>query len=182
MAEIKGKFITLACSLLQTKPEARAAALQAVKSMTGKEWSELDPEGWYDTRVLGAVFDAVEANTSPILAWAALKVIGQRVYPTIEATAGLPKDLRTPLDFVKFEAEGFKANHRGADVVQRKLIKAEPGSVVMEAPSPGYNCAFIEGVFDGILRMCTIMNGKVTQTKCVRKGHSTCEYHIQWNE
>ncbi len=52
--------------------------------------------------------------------------------------------------------------------------------MVVEAPSPGYNCSFIEGVFDGILIMCGIRLGEVTQTRCVKKGHGTCEYHIRW--
>ena len=180
MAEIRGKFITLACSLLESKPEAKRIATESVKRLTGQEWNELDQEGWYDTKVLSAVFEAIGANTSPILAWAALKVIGQNVYPTIDKTVGLPKTLKTPLDFVKFEAEGFMANHRGADVIPRRIISAEPGSVVIEAPSPGYDCSFIEGVFDGILIMCGIRNGDVSQTRCVKKGHGTCEYHIRW--
>ncbi len=120
MAEIKGKFVMLACSLLETKPEAKAQALANVKRLTGSEWNELDPEGWYDTKVLNSVFEAIEGTSSPILAWAAIKVIGQNVYPTIEKTVGLPKSLKTPLDFVKFEAEGFLANHRGADVIPRQ--------------------------------------------------------------
>jgi predicted hydrocarbon binding protein len=180
MADLKGKFVTLACSLLETKPEAKTAALAAVKQMTGKEWNELDPEGWYDTKVMNAVFQAIEDHTSPLLAWAAIKVIGRRVYPTIESSVGLPPNLNTPLDFVKFEAQGFLANHRGSEVVPRKIISAEPGLVVMEAPSPGYKCSFIEGVFEGILIMCDIRNGKVKQTRCVTKGDPTCEYVISW--
>ncbi|HMY33909.1 MAG TPA: hypothetical protein PLM36_22885 [Leptospiraceae bacterium] len=105
MAEVKGKFITLSCSLLETKPAAKKAALEAVKNMTGKEFNELDPEGWYDTKVMQSVFKAIEENSSPLLARAAIKLIGQKVYPTIEKTAGLPPTLKTPLDFIKFEAE-----------------------------------------------------------------------------
>jgi len=180
MAEIKGKFISLACSLLETKPEAKAAALAAVKQMTGKEWNELEPEGWYNTKVLEAVFKAIMDHTSPLLGWAAIKVIGRGVYPTIQRTVGLPTHLATPEDFVKFEAQGFLANHRGADVIPRKVIKAEPGMVVMEAPSPGYNCSFIEGVYEGILIMCDIRHGKVKQSRCVTKSDPTCEYVITW--
>ncbi|MFC1836737.1 hypothetical protein ACFL2Q_18765, partial [Thermodesulfobacteriota bacterium] len=145
-----------------------------------KTYDSLDPEGWYDTRVIEGVFQAIEKNSSTILAWAAMKVIGQNVYPTIEKTVGLPKTLKTPVDFVKFEAEGFLANHRGRDVIPRKFIKAEPGHVIVDAPSPGYNCAFIEGVFDGILQMCQIKDGKVKQTKCLTKGDDTCQFEIKW--
>jgi predicted hydrocarbon binding protein len=180
MADIKGKFITLAVSLMKSKPEARAESIKAVTEMTGRSPDALDPEGWYDTRVLEAAFKAIEASSSPLLAWAALKVIGQNVYPTIEASVGLPGHLKVPLDFVRFEAEGFLANHRGSDVKPRRFVKTEEGHVIVEAPSPGYNCAFIEGVFDGILIMCHIRDGIVRQTKCIRKGHNTCEYEIKW--
>lgn len=180
MAEVKGKFIMLACSLLETKPAAKEAALAKVQELTGVPYTELDPEGWVDTKVFDAVFQSIEDNTSPMLAWAAIRNIGTEVYPTIEKTAGLPKDLNEPIDFIKFEAAGFLDNHRGSEVVPRKFIKTDKGDVVVEAPSPGYNCALIEGVFDGILKMCGISGGKVSQTRCVRKGDHTCEYHIQW--
>ncbi|MEM7184651.1 MAG: hypothetical protein AAF518_27395 [Spirochaetota bacterium] len=180
MAEVKGKFITLSCSLLETKPKAKEAALAEVKARTGKEFNELEPEGWYDASVMQAVFQSIEANSSTLLAKAAIKLIGEKVYPTIEQTVGLPQDFKTPLDFLKFEAEGFKQNHRGSDVIQRTIIKAEEGSVVINAPSPGYSCILIEGVFSGILKMAGINTGKVIQTKCVKEGHDTCEYHITW--
>ncbi len=180
MAEVKGKFIALACSLIQTKPDALKAATDAVKKMTGRDFSELDPEGWYDTKVMAAVFTALEDHCSPILAWAAIKVIGLRVYPTIEATAGLPRHFESPLDFVVFEAEGFLANHRGPEVIPRKFLKSEEGHVIVDAPSPGYNCALIEGVFEGILQMCGVRSGKVVQTKCKKTGDRTCVYDITW--
>jgi predicted hydrocarbon binding protein len=180
MAEVKGKFITLACSLLETKPEAKTAALEEIKTRTGLEWNELDPEGWYDTEVFEAVFNSIEKNTSRVMAWAAIKVIGQSVYPTIQRTAGLPQGLDTPSDFVKFEAQGFLENHRGPDVIPRKVLEDSPNRVVMEAPSPGYNCALIEGVFEGILHMCDRKEGRVKQTKCVKNGDPTCEYTIEW--
>ncbi|MEW6351796.1 MAG: hypothetical protein AB1646_22335 [Thermodesulfobacteriota bacterium] len=180
MAEVKGKFISLACSLIQTKPDALQAAINAVQKMTGSDYRDLNPEGWYDTKVFDAVFSALEEHSSPILAWAAIKVIGLRVYPTIEATVGLPKHFKSPLDFVVFEAEGFLANHRGPDVIPRKFLKSEEGHVIVDAPSPGYNCALIEGVFEGILQMCGVRNGRVVQTKCKKKGDRTCVYDITW--
>ena len=176
MAQVKGKFITLSCSLLETKPNAKVAALNAVKTMTGKEFNELDPEGWYDTKIFQAVFQAIEDNSSPLLARAAIKLIGQRVYPTIEKTAGLPKTLKTPLDFIKFEAEGFLLNHQGSDVKPRKIIIAEDKNVVIEANSPGYSPVLIEGVFLGILEMCMIKTGKVEYKE--ENGNSI--YYIKW--
>jgi hypothetical protein len=181
MAEIKGKFITLACSLLETKPEAKTKALGAVKTATGKEYNQLDPEGWYKTSILESVFKAIESVTPTIIASASIKLIGRNVYPTIDKTRGLPKTLKIPLDFFKYEAESFKIDHRGGDVIPRKIIQASDGKVVIEAKSPGYNCLLIEGVYLGILEMCGIRNGKVRQEKCVKKGDPTCIYHITWN-
>ena len=134
MAEVKGKFITLACTLLETKPEAKQAALDAVTEMTGRNYDQLDPEGWYDTMVFDAVFRAIEEHSSPALAWAAIRLIGAGVYPLIERTAGLPTHLKTPLDFIKYEAEGFELNHRGDGVQPRKFVKADTGDT---RESPG---------------------------------------------
>lgn len=180
MAEIKGKFVTLAHGFLSTRPAIQSNAAARVRSMTGSDPKELDPEGWYDTKVLDAVFQEVYSAEDKLGAWVALKVIGQEVYSTIKYTVGLPDHLKTPLDFVKFEADGFLANHRGSDVRPRNIVKAEDRHVVIEAPAPGYDCVWIEGVYEGILRMNAIYGGKVKQTKCVKKGDSICEYDIQW--
>ncbi|MDC7124708.1 MAG: hypothetical protein PQJ46_04025, partial [Spirochaetales bacterium] len=85
-----------------------------------------------------------------------------------------------PLDFIKFEAEGFKNEHRGSDVVPRKIIEAKEGKVLIEAMSPGYDCLLIEGVYLGILDMCNVSNKEVMQTKCVKRGDPVCEYLIRW--
>jgi predicted hydrocarbon binding protein len=181
MAELKGKFIALACNFLHTKPVARQTAIASVRSMTGKDPTELDPEEYYDTKVLDSVFQAVLNSESETVARAALKVIGQEVYYEIKWTVGLPDSLDSPLDYVKFEMEGFRLNHRGPDVVQRRILQAEDGHVIIEAPSPGYNCIWIEGVFEGILRMCgKVRTGRVVQTQCVMKGDPTCVYDIKW--
>jgi hypothetical protein len=181
MAEVRGKFITLACDLIKTKPEARDAAMNAVARMTGKNPYELDPEGWYDTKVFDAVFQAIEDNTSGIHGWASIKVIGQLVYPTIKNTVGLPDHLKTPEDFLKFEADGFLDNHRGPEVKARKFLNVSDGEIIVEASSPGYHCVLIEGVFDGILLMTGVRNSKVKQIKCVRNGDPTCVYSVTWD-
>ncbi|MGO9119345.1 MAG: hypothetical protein ACLQPD_17270 [Desulfomonilaceae bacterium] len=180
MADVKGKFVTLACDMIKTKPKTRQAAIDAVKQLTGKDPYQLDPEGWYNTRVLEAVFSAIEANSKGIIGWASIKVIGQLVYPTIKTTVGLPPHLVTPADFVKFEAEGFLQNHRGPDVTPRKFIKIEDKDIIIEAPSPGYNCVLIEGVYEGILQICGIADGSAKQIQCVKKGDPTCVYQITW--
>lgn len=182
MAQVKGKFITMACSLLEFKPAAKADAFQRVKDLTGQEWDQLDPEGWYDLEVYNAVFRTTEEHYGNVMAWAAIKIMGRRVYPTIEKTVGLPDHLETPLDWIRWEGNSFLDDFRGPEVVPRKFIKTEPGHVVVEAVSPGYNCILIEGVYEGILDICGIKDYRVTQTRCVRRGDPVCEYDIQWKE
>jgi predicted hydrocarbon binding protein len=181
MAEVRGKFVTLACDLIKTKPEARQEAMRRVQNLTGQGPYELDPEGWYDTKVLQSVFSAIRERAEGVMGWAAIKVIGQLVYPTIKTTVGLPSELKTPLDFVKFEAQGFLLNHRGAEVIPRKFVRETDNDIIVEAPSPGYDCDLIEGVFEGILHICGIGDGRVKQSQCVKKGDSTCVYHITWS-
>lgn len=182
MAKIKGKFITMACFLLESKPEVKEEAKQRIKEMTGKEWNQLEPEGWFDVSVLEAVFKSVEKHHGSIMGWAWIKTMGKRVYPTIDETVGLPKDLKTPLDWLRWEGNSFLDDHQGDDVVPRKFLVTDPGHVVVEAVSPGYNCAFIDGVYEGILDICKIKNYKVVQTRCLRKGDPVCEYDITWKE
>jgi hypothetical protein len=181
MTSVKGKFITLACSLLESKQDVKEKVIKKVQEMTGKNFKDLAPESWVDTKVLQAIFKTIEENTNALNARASIKLIGSKVYPTIEKTTGLPKEkIKTPLDFVKFEAQGFLMNHHGSDVKPRKIKEAVNGKVVVEATSPGYDCVFIEGVYLGILKMCNVSNESVIQGKCIKKGDPVCEYHISW--
>ena len=180
MADVKGKYISMACTLLETKPQAKEAALQNVKKLTGKEYNDLEPEGWYDVKVLESIFQVIRQQSTQITANASIKLIGQKIFPTIQKTVGLPKHLKTPLDFFKFDVESFKNDHRGSDVKERKIIEAKEGKVIMEATSPGYDCTLTEGVYLGILNMCGVKNGEVIQTKCLKKGDRDCEFLIKW--
>ena len=180
MAESKGMFIILACSLLKTKPQAQAAAAVAVKKLTGKSLAELDPDGWYNTRVIESVLQSIQRNSPALLADAAIRFIGHEIYPAVRELGGIPEHLNTPMELLRFEAEGFIQNHRGENVRPRQFIEEKNGKVVIEANSPGYNCLLAEGVYTGILDMCGVRNGRVMQTKCRQKGHQHCEYTITW--
>lgn len=161
---------------------SQAEAYQRVRKLTGKEWNQLEPEGWYDTLVFDAILRAAEVHEGNIIGQSVSREMGREVYPTIEKTVGLPKHLKTPLDWLQFEGEGFMLNHRGPGVVPRKFTKAEPGHIVVEAVMPDYSCIFIEGVFEGILQMCGVKQYKVRQTHCVKMGDKVCEYDIMWKE
>jgi hypothetical protein len=180
VAQIKGKFIHLACDFLSSNSETQEAAIEAVKRKAGKSYKDLDPEEFYDTSVLDGVFKAIDGCESEFMAAVRKKVIGQEVYSTIRFTVGIPEHVKTPLDHVKFEAEGFLLNHRGSDVKPRQVLLAEDHHVVMEAPSPGYDCVWIEGVYEGILRMTGHAGKTVKQTKCVKRGDQTCVFDIAW--
>lgn len=182
MAKSKGKFIMMAYGLLELNPEAKREALESIQRLTGQDVSQLSPEGWYDTNVIGSIFQIAEKHYGSIMAWSTIKVMGRRVFPTIAKTIGFPSHLKTPLDWLKWEGHTFLNDHQGRDVVPRNFLITEPGHIVVEALSPGYSCVFVEGVYEGILDMCHIKQYKVRQTRCVKKGDPVCEYDITWSE
>lgn len=182
MAKSKGKFVTMACTLLELNPEALAEAARTIEQLTGQEWTQLAPEGWYNTNVIESVFQIAEKYYGSIMAWSTIKIMGRRIYPTIAKTAGFPKHLKTPLDWLRWEGQSFLNDHQGRDVAPRNFLKVEPGHIIVEAISPGYNCVLIEGVYEGILEMCKIKTYRVKQTRCVKKGDPVCEYDIAWKE
>jgi hypothetical protein len=178
LAEIKGRFITLTGTLMSLHPRQLDQADTLLIAKCGKHWNELDPEGWYDTSSWGVFMDAY-AKAS-VAGERALVTLGRNIYPAIKKAGGLPQALKAPLDWIKYEAEGFLANHRGADVKPRKFIKAVDHDVVVEALAPGYNSRLYEGVFLGILEICEVTTGKVEQTRSQEKGDATSEFHIMW--
>jgi hypothetical protein len=178
LAEVKGRFITLTGTLMSLYPRQLDQADTLLMVKCGKHWNELDPEGWYDTSSWGVFMDAyAKASVSGDRA---LVTLGRKVYPTIQKAGGLPQALTTPLDLIRYEAQGFLADHRGADVKPRKFIKAVDHDVVVEASAPGYSSRLYEGVFLGILEICGVAAGKVEQTKSQEKGDPTSEFHITW--
>lgn len=178
MAEVKGKFITMTGSLMAAYPTKLEEANLVLLGRTGKGWNELDPEGWYDTSLFSLFIEAF-AESLPSRD-DAIVTLGKKVYPTIKRTAGLPAYLKTPLDFITYEAEGFLANHRGAGVVPRDFARIAERHVIVRAPAPGYSAKLYEGVYLGILMMCGVSSAKVTQTKSTERGDATDEFDIRW--
>lgn len=178
MAQVKGKFITLTGQLMSLYPDYLNLADSVIFSKLNKHWNQLDPEGWYDTSLFN-LFMNTYAKASPC-SDSAIVNVGKHVYPLIKRTAGLPSNLLTPLDYIKYEADGFLANHKGGDVVPRRIIKAVDRDVIIEACAPGYNSILYVGVYLGILTMCGIKTGKVEQTKSQEKGDKVSEFHITW--
>lgn len=174
MAQVKGKFITLAGTLMGLYKENQEKADQMLFESTGKHYNELDPEGWYDAKIFDT-FMQEYAKGSPS-GEQAIVTLGRKVYPTIEKTSGLPENIQSPLDLILFEAEGFKQNHQGPEVKPRVFVKKEDGHVIVKAPAPGYSQKLYEGVFQGILEMKGVKNGKVVMTK----GAPDFEYEITW--
>lgn len=174
MAEVKGKFITLAGNLMTLYEKYQQIADEKLYKNIGKHFNQLDPEGWYDTKYFNTFMEEY-AKGSPTGEFA-IVTLGRNIYPTIKKTAGLPPDIKTPLDLIIFEAKGFELAHRGADVKPRKFIKKRDGHVIVQAPAPGYSQKLYEGVFRGILEMYDIKTGKVIMTK----GAPVFEYDISW--
>ena len=160
MAKNKGKIISLAFGLMSAYPEAQAEADKVIRNKTGKGATELEPEGWYDTNVFHEMME-IYGKHSVSGRRTAYLTLGRKVYPTIKKTAGIPDRVKTPLEFLKYESEGFLANHQGNDVVPRKFLKLTDRLVEVYAPAPGYDELHFEGVYLGILEMCGIKSGKV---------------------
>lgn len=178
MVEVRGKYIKLIGSLMSLYPDHRVKVDKLLFEQTGKHYNELEPEGWYDVKWANLFID--EYTKASLSGEEALVTFGRMIYPTLEKIAGFPPSLKTTLDFIKFEAEGFERAHRGSGIKPRKFIKAIEGEVIVEAHSPGYNSKLYQGVFLGILEMRGVRNGKVVQTKSQEKGDPTSEFHITW--
>ena len=174
MAEVKGKFITLAGMLMGLYEKNQKNADEILFQAVGKRFRELNPEGWYDTKLFNIFME--EYALGSLSGKNAIITLGRNVYPLIKRNGGIPEDIKTPLDLLLFEAKGFELNHRGDDVQQRKFIKQEEGLVVVQAPAPGYNQKLYEGVYLGILEIFGIKTGKVVMTKDAPEF----EYEITW--
>jgi len=174
MAEVKGKFISLAGYLMSAYEEAFNPANERLFKATGKYHKDLEPEGWYDTAIFNDFMLAYASASSTHEQ--AIVTLGKNVYSTIKKTTGLPPNIKMPLDLLLYEGEGFLLNHRGADVVPRIFKTKTDGHVVVRAPAPGYSQKLYEGVYLGILEMFGVKSGKVTMTK----GSPDFEYDITW--
>jgi len=171
MAGVKGKFITLTGMLMSDNLELLEKANQFLENKIGLRHLELDQEEFYDTTVWNDYMHIyTEGHTNPKQA---IIDLGMSVYPTIKRTAGMPPHLKTPLDYIVFEAEGFRMNHAGDDVIQRKIIEESSNHIVMYAPAPGYDENLYIGVWLGILEMIGIDTGKIDEL-----GDHT--YRISW--
>lgn len=174
MNEIKGKFISLTGSLMTLYPDALKKSDEALYATTNKHWNELEPESWYPTSLFGDFID--NYISASITGEKAVVTLGKKVYPTIKKSVGFPPEIKTPLDLIVFEAEGFEMSHKGSDVRPRKFIQKKEGHVIVQAPAPGYNQKLYEGVFLGILEMFNVKSGKVSITKTAPEW----EYEITW--
>jgi hypothetical protein len=176
--EVRGKFITLAGSLMSLYPEQREKADAALFAKTGKHWNELDPQGFYDTAVFNVFLDAY--CDSSITGEGALITLGKKYFPTIKKLGGIPKDIDNELDLIIFSTHSFADDHKGPGIRPIKVIKAEEGNVILDIPDCGYDCRLGEGVYLGILGMYGIDNGTVEQVKCIKQGNPACEFYISW--
>jgi len=178
MAEIRGNLINLTGRLMSLYPDAQEKADNILFEKLGKHWNEVTIDDWIDAKIWDVFMQSyIEGSPTGEMA---LITLGKNIYPAIKNAGQIPPEIDNPLKMLEFEGEGFKMYHKGADVKPRNFLRLDDHDVLVDAPSPGYNCKVIEGVFQGIVEMFDIQNVKVTQTKCVKKGDDTCEYHITW--
>ena len=87
-AKLKGKFITLAGSMMSLYKKEQTSADQTLYAITKQHWNELDPEGWYDTSTFNMFLEAY-AKTS-VAGVQSIVTLGKNIYPTVK------RNLRTP--------------------------------------------------------------------------------------
>ncbi|NJO91184.1 MAG: hypothetical protein HC831_21130 [Chloroflexia bacterium] len=177
MSEVRGRYITSAGFLMSLYPKQRVEADRLLYAQTGKHFYELEPEGWYDTKWIKLFLDKyVEASPSGDNA---LITFGRKIYPAIKSK--LPEHLKTPLDYLRFETEGYVQAHKGPDVRPRKILIALDGEFIVQALVPQWhNSKMYEGVFLGILEMCGVKTGKVTKETILESKESIVEFHVTW--
>jgi predicted hydrocarbon binding protein len=178
MPEVRGKFIRLAGLLMTLYPEQRDKADTVVYEATGKHWDQLEPAEWYDVEIFSVLLDAYASSS--VTGQKALLTLGKKVFPTKKKLGELPADITTPMDLLIYSTKSFTEDHRGPGIRPVRVIRAEKTDVIFDIPNHGYDCMVDEGVYAGILEMFGITNCSVEQTKCKKKGDSSCEFHITW--
>ncbi len=178
MVEVRGKFVMLAAEMMGSHEKERDKADDRLFRATGRHWGELDPEAWYDIRHANSFIRAY-AEASP-KGETVVVAIGEQMYPTIARTTGLPERLKTPMDYLRYETEGYLTNVRGRGVTPKRIVKMEDGHAIIEAKIRAWDCRIQEGVYLGILGLAGVSGGVVEHKKCVRRGDPVCEFHIKW--
>ena len=178
MPEVRGKFIKLAGSLMSLYPEQREKADAFLVERTGKHWDQVDPMEWYEADIYEKFLDTY--CESSVTGQKALLTLGRNIFPTKRKLGELPEDISSALDLLIYSTRSFPEDHRGAGIRPVKIIKATEGDVILDVPDHGYDCMVDEGVYLGIMSMFDIENGEVEQTRCKKKGDSSCEFHITW--
>ena len=179
MAEVRGKLITLAASLMTIYEEELERANQKLQTEVGESWDELEPEGWYDAKFYRLFMDAYK-DASPTED-EALVTLGKMIYPKMDKEIGLPEELEDPIDYLVFESEGYSMHLRGPEIKPRQFVKKEPGHVVVRTKMLEQDCKILEGVYMGLMKLSGVHRGKITQTKCIKDGDPYCEFHILWD-
>ncbi len=178
MAQVKGLGIVLISMLMGVYQNERKEADDLFFAETGKHIDEVDPEDWYDTKWIKFLLDAyVKASPSKEFA---LVTFGKQMYPTLKRGNMLPTHLKTPLDYIKYDAEFYFSVHKGPDVLPKKIIKSTSNEIIIEATTPGYDSKVNIGIFLGIFKVLQINTAKVVQTKSQEKGDNTSEFHMIW--
>jgi len=176
MPQVKGKFITIAGTLMSLYKEHRQKADHLLFKKTGKHYDELEPEGFYDVTLFDE-FMHKYAEAS-ITGKKALLTLGRQVFPLIKNTQGLPPNTDSALTLIRFSAKQFVHDHQGLPPI--KIIRATEGNVILHLPNIGYDCFMVEGVYLGILEMFGLKTGQIEHSKCVKKGDRICEFAITW--
>ncbi len=178
MPEVRGKFIKLVGALMSLYPAQREKADAVLLERTGKHWDELQPTDWYEADIYRVFLDTY--CESSVTGQKALLTLGKNIFPTKKKLGELPDDIGSAIDLLIYSTKSFTDDHRGPGIRPVKIIKANERNVILDIPDHGYDCMVDEGVYLGILGMFDIESGQVEQTRCKKKGDSSCKFHITW--
>ncbi len=170
MVKVRGKFITLAASLMVLYKEALEKTDRQLFTETGKHWNELEPDGWYDVRhynnFIGAYVESSASKENAMITF------GKQIYPTVKRLDGFPANLKTPIDYLEFEVETYINAFKGPGIKPRKFIRKEPGYVIIQTVMPEQDCKTLEGVYMGIMKLAGVTKGKIEQNQMFEKGRT----------
>lgn len=157
-------------------------ALETINSTliryTGKAWNKLDPNEFYDIRLFSECLQSYSSATK--MGTKAISVFGRHFYPTIQSTYGIPPQIKTITDHLKYESEMFIKTHQGVNVEPRKITAKSEKEIQVLTKSVGYDPILFQGVFIGVFQTIGIRSVVVTHTKRQVSYNDYNEFKITW--
>ncbi|MBD3255294.1 MAG: hypothetical protein GF383_09390 [Candidatus Lokiarchaeota archaeon] len=170
MNEQKGKFILMVYKLLEAyNPEV---VEEASKELT-VEIKKIDLEGFYPRSEFLAFLEKLSPD--------AQMVIGKKCFPTVKNTTNDLDGIETPLGLLKVMDAQYKANVRGPDVPEIKILEENDHHIKMSVKAP-YPDDFNEGIIRGAFDMFKILRVHISREIETIDGDKVATFDIKWEE